>query len=123
MFGVCPNCRTAYNWDIPRFGCSCGYMSDVPPAESSASDYTALGRSPFVPSGWWGADRDRDRPRPSRTPDSPPSAATGRERWSADHDRELERDQRRREREEQQWDRWDRNRGRNRGGSRRRDRH
>lgn len=142
MFGVCPKCRTAYSWDVPRFSCSCGHMSDMPPTDMPTRDYTALGRSPFAPTGWWGADRDRDRDRdrdlygdrdqtwdkdrasrprngtPRNGVNSHASTDLDRERSRAEHERDLEREQRRRERTEQQWERRDRGRDQGRGRGR-----
>src|SRR5262245_60531155 len=103
MFGVCPKCHTAYHWETPRFGCACGHISAVPPVESPASDYTALGRSPFTTSPW---QRDRDRDPYRDRDDSRPRSATPRpsvnaqptsrepdQRLPEDWERDRERDQ------------------------------
>ena len=36
MVQVCPNCKTAYHWEVPRFSCACGRFdpSLAAPAES-----------------------------------------------------------------------------------------
>ena len=123
MFGVCPNCRTAYHWDVPRYGCQCGAMSDTPPAEAASPQYTSLGRSPWNGGMWRDMDPGDDRRRPAARPasgvgarDDVPERAAASER---ERDRDREREQRRRERSDDSFERRDRGRGRGNGGGRR----
>lgn len=122
MFGVCPQCRTAYHWEFPRFGCQCGYMSDVPPpSEPERNGYSSLGRSPWSGQQPWNSDNGTNRrwggtPRPATSGITVDSTERDRPR-AEDRERERDRERKRREREEESWERRDRGRGRGRGNN------
>ncbi len=57
MLEVCPDCRTAYHWEVPRFGCQCGRHdpSLAPLAEALTAQRAGGARA------IWNADRDADQ--------------------------------------------------------------